>query len=161
MALAQPEIHANDLLLGSWQLSDRRAAVAAYADPTIQRWYCSAYRGWLREWSEVRQRSASDIAADLALTPEAVRRNLIRFGIPRRPARLRHHCRMVRQVYGSKLVTDTTGLQPVSRVQQRLQHAPRQPPRRRSMLSRPEDAVSDAILRRTQRRDRENRSCRP
>lgn len=48
-ALAQPEIHANDLLLRSWQPSDRRAAVAAYADPTIQRWRCSAYPGWLRE----------------------------------------------------------------------------------------------------------------
>jgi hypothetical protein len=40
---------------------------------------------WLREQSETRQRSASHIAAELGLTPETVRRNLIRFGITRRP----------------------------------------------------------------------------
>ncbi|MEU8265437.1 LysR family transcriptional regulator [Micromonospora sp. NPDC048999] len=40
---------------------------------------------WLREQSEGQQRSASDIAAELGLTPETVRRNLLRFGIARRP----------------------------------------------------------------------------
>ncbi|WP_213453264.1 hypothetical protein [Rhizomonospora bruguierae] len=40
---------------------------------------------WLREQSEVPQRTASDIAAELGLTPETVRRNLIRFGIAPRP----------------------------------------------------------------------------
>jgi hypothetical protein len=40
---------------------------------------------WLREQTEVHQRSATDIAAEVELTPETVRRNLIRFNIARRP----------------------------------------------------------------------------
>jgi hypothetical protein len=40
---------------------------------------------WLREQSEVLQRSAIDIAAELGLTPETVHHNLIRFGLARRP----------------------------------------------------------------------------
>ena len=44
--------------------------------------------GWLREQTEVHQRSASDIAAELGLTPETVRRNLIRFNIAGRPQRI-------------------------------------------------------------------------
>jgi hypothetical protein len=40
---------------------------------------------WLREQAEVHQRSSAEIAAELGLTPETVRRNLARFNIARRP----------------------------------------------------------------------------
>ncbi len=56
-ALTQPEIHANDLLLRPWQPSDRRAVVAAYADPTIQRWHCRSMTDdeagdWIAAWPD-------------------------------------------------------------------------------------------------------------
>jgi RimJ/RimL family protein N-acetyltransferase len=54
-ALAQPEIHANGVLLRPWQPSDRPTVVAAYADPAIQRWHCRSMtddeaRGWIAAW---------------------------------------------------------------------------------------------------------------
>lgn len=56
-ALTQPELSAQDLLLRPWQPSDRRAVVAGYADPAIQRWHCRSMTddeadAWIAAWSD-------------------------------------------------------------------------------------------------------------
>jgi RimJ/RimL family protein N-acetyltransferase len=63
-ALAQPEIHADGVILRPWQASDRSSVVAAYADPAIRRWHCRSMtddeaRDWIDTWPE-RWRKESD-----------------------------------------------------------------------------------------------------
>lgn len=53
---AQPEIHADDLLLRPWRRADRPTVVAAYSEPSIQRWHArsmtdSEARDWIASWS--------------------------------------------------------------------------------------------------------------
>jgi RimJ/RimL family protein N-acetyltransferase len=54
-ALAQPEIHADGVMLRPWQLSDRPTVLVAYADPAIRRWHCRSMTDdeacdWVATW---------------------------------------------------------------------------------------------------------------
>lgn len=54
--LRQPVLDLSDFVLRPWQESDAPAVVAAYAEPSIQRWHVRSMtedeaRGWIESWS--------------------------------------------------------------------------------------------------------------